>query len=49
MIVRIQCGTVRHYTRSEIAEPFAEIVELLAWCVPIAAVAIAGLLYLALH
>jgi hypothetical protein len=41
MIVRIQCGTVRHFTR-------AEIVELLAWCA-FAVVAIAGLLYLALH
>ena len=40
MIVRIQLGTVRHYTRNEIA-------ELLAWCVPIAAVAIAGIIYLA--
>ena len=40
MIVRINTGTVRHYTRAEIA-------ELLAWCVPIAVVAIAGMLYLA--
>ena len=47
MIVRIQCRTVRHFTRDEIAEPFAEIAELLAWCVPIAVVAIAGIIYLA--
>jgi len=39
MIVRIQCGTVRHFTRSEIAVA-------LAWCA-FAVVAIVGMLYLA--
>ena len=40
MIVRIQCGTVRHFTRAEIAVA-------LAWGF-FAAVTIAGLLYLTL-